>query len=492
MFNAKIILLLLFVFGWLLYTTRILDVPPGINGDEATLGYNAALISKTLRDENGSLLPLFVSTHEGKDWKQPVSIYATSLAFSIFGPSYFTLRSVSVFFVLVSALLIFILLKELLDSRFAILGSLIFMTIPAVIIQSHLALENIAPIPFVTFWILMLVRYQKNGNEKYLFLSAISLGLSLYSYQAMRIIAPVFISLTILYLILLSDSFFRKRWIKPVTIFILGVLPFVLFFLVVRKEYPGALGAHNRPSFPQSYQEFILPYLSSYDLSFLFIQGDSTLYHSTGKHGIFLLASLPLFISGVYGCIKGKGLILRLILIAFFTAPFFFGLVGSVHRGSRLLAILPLYTIIATIGLKGFLEVNAKNLRAGILILISTLMLVNFLDFTVDFWFKYPHRVKAIFPSNVHITFETFYKKSKDLGKKSLIQHDLYENRKYDAKFFEKVYFPQGLQTWRVGDNLEPGSMVLISAHNLPIAERLGAKKIETELTDPILVAKDF
>lgn len=483
-------LVLLIVLGWIFFIFKITEVPPGINGDEATLGYNAALLSKTLRDENGRFLPIFVSTHEGKDWKQPVSMYTTSLAFSIFGPSYFTLRSVSVFFVLLSALLIFILLKSLLGSPFAIFGTLIFMTAPAVTIQSHLALENIVPIPFVTFWLLTLVKYQKTPKMKYLLFSGISLGVSLYSYQAMRIIAPVFTILTIMYLALLT-SFFKKSWIKPVMIFILGVLPFVLFFLVVRKEYPGALGAYNRPIFPQSYQELILPYLSSYDLTFLFIQGDSTLYHSTGKHGVFLLASLPLFLAGIYQCIKRRESILILVLVAFFTAPLFFGLVSSVHRGSRLLTILPFFSVIATVGLKGFLTINSRLLRNGIVILITILMFVNFLDFAYDYWFKYPNRAKSIFPSDVHITFETFYKNSRALGKKSLIQKDLYENRDYGAKFFEKVFFPDGVETWKVGDNLELGSTLLISAHNLPTAEKLGAKKIETGLSDPILAVKE-
>ena len=52
MSNIKTIFLvvLLIVLGWIFFTFKITEVPPGINGDEATLGYNAALLSKTLRD----------------------------------------------------------------------------------------------------------------------------------------------------------------------------------------------------------------------------------------------------------------------------------------------------------------------------------------------------------------------------------------------------------------------------------------------------------
>ena len=39
---------------WAFFSFRLLEVPPGITVDEAAFGYNAALISKTLKDEYDS------------------------------------------------------------------------------------------------------------------------------------------------------------------------------------------------------------------------------------------------------------------------------------------------------------------------------------------------------------------------------------------------------------------------------------------------------
>ncbi|MDP3758135.1 MAG: hypothetical protein Q8Q86_00290, partial [Candidatus Daviesbacteria bacterium] len=89
-------LLLFFIFGWFLFTFRILDVPPGINGDEAVIGYNAALVARNGFDSNGKFLPLFTASAGSRDWKQPVTFYSTVLAFRIFGTTYFVLRAVSV------------------------------------------------------------------------------------------------------------------------------------------------------------------------------------------------------------------------------------------------------------------------------------------------------------------------------------------------------------------------------------------------------------
>ena len=42
------ILLLVCLFSFLLFTYKITEVPPGINGDEAGIGYNSILISRNL------------------------------------------------------------------------------------------------------------------------------------------------------------------------------------------------------------------------------------------------------------------------------------------------------------------------------------------------------------------------------------------------------------------------------------------------------------
>ena len=102
-----IILIVFYLVGWFLFTYKLTDVPPGINGDEAVIGYLSSQISKT-GYVNGKFLPLFANI-SWPDWKQPVTLYSTVAAFKIFGISYFNLRAVSVFFVLISGTFIFFL-----------------------------------------------------------------------------------------------------------------------------------------------------------------------------------------------------------------------------------------------------------------------------------------------------------------------------------------------------------------------------------------------
>ncbi len=462
---AKIILFFLFfyIFGWLFLTFKITDVPPGINGDEAAIGYNAILVSRTGYDQNGRFLPLFISAFDLTDWKQPVTFYSTVLAFKVFGSSFSLLREVSVFFVLVSATLIFLFSREILGIKAAFISLFIFMTIPAVLIQSHLALENIAPVPFIILWLWMLSKYQKNLESKYLLLSAIFLGISLFTYPGMRLIFPVFSLMTIVLVYFLN----RKKRIKKIVLenlkFLIVVSIFPIFMYSVKNQYPGAILAYNRPHNIESYQQLILPYISSFDLSFLFIRGDSTSYHSTGKQGVFLLATLPLFAFGVLKIAQRKDPFLIFILLVFFLSPLLYGLVGSIHRGSRLLVLLPTYTIIASVGFIDLSKLRWQFVSKLLIIIILGLVILNYADFVRDYWYEYPNRVKSEFAKPYHKVFEKAYQLSKTRNLTPLIRLDFRSQNAIAVDFFEQVYFPNKLQLWQDDKLVPKGSIIIVS-----------------------------
>src|SRR3989344_124320 len=147
---VKKILLLIFliIVTFILFSFRVTKVPPGINGDESGIGYNAALISKNLTDENNNFFPLFVFA-KGSDWKQPVSIYTTALVFKIFGVSFWSLRVASILFVITSIIILYFLTREMFNFKFFIISFFVLITTPIIMIQSHLALENIAVLTFI-------------------------------------------------------------------------------------------------------------------------------------------------------------------------------------------------------------------------------------------------------------------------------------------------------------------------------------------------------
>ncbi len=388
-----LVLLVVCVLSFFLLAYRITAVPPGINGDEVGIAHNAVLISRNLTDENNNFLPLFIFA-KSSDWKQPVTVYTTAFVFRLFGSSFEALRSTSILFVIVSLIIFYFITKEIFNFRFFLVGSLVLLTTPIIMIQSHLALENIAVLPFIFFWILMLAKYGKTEKPIYvLLLGGMSLGVGLFSYLGMRLIVPALILVTLIYL--------RKN-LKACIYFLTGVAPFFILLSIANFRYPGAVVGNFSAPIP-SINDFLLRYLSVFDLSFLFLKGDAVSYHSTGKAGIFLVSTLPIFFIGIWKIIREKKPLEILVLTSFFLLPVMFGFVPEVYRASRLLALIPFFVIISTIG---FLTIPKK-----LMAVIIVLMVINYWFFVSDYWFDYSNRVKKDFPITINYYNEDFSKK---------------------------------------------------------------------------------
>ena len=473
-------LLLFYIVSWFLLSFKILDVPPGINGDEAIIGYNAALITKNGYDSTGKFLPLFTRVPNSEDWKQPVTLYSTVLAFKLFGPSFLILRSVSVAMVLLGGTIIFLLIKKILGFKIAIGGLILFISTPIIFIQSHLALENIAPVPFIALWLIMLASYTERQDKIFLSVAGISLGVSIFSYLGMRMITPILILISLGYIFYLNRQK-RALIFNHLTWFLSGIIPFSILLIFSRSFYPGAILGLYRAVEIQDYQSFFLPFLSSFDLSFLYILGDSTPYHSTGRGGMFLLASLPLFFLGIISTIKKRNSFSVLCLITFLLVPLFFGLGSTIHRASRLLALVPPYIIVCCFGFQLIDEIKLRAIKLLVLSAILFLILLNFIDFTKDYWYQYPQRVRGEFARPIHKVFNEAYQLSREKQYEVYIQKDFFSENDYSTTFLEQAYF-QGNTTKWLGDHL-PSNVLLIADPNVVTQElRQELIKYDTEV----------
>jgi len=461
MVKTFLILCIFYLAGWFLFTYKLTDVPPGINGDEAAIGLIASSIAKTGHDPSGKFLPLF-SNISWPDWKQPVTVYSTVATFKLFGTSFFNLRAVSVFFVLLSGTIIFFLAKEVYDEKLAILSLFIFSTIPIIMIQSHLAIENLAPLPFVAFWLWMMGKYSKKKKTKYLVFAGFSLGISIYSYLGLRLIVPILVTLSIGYIYYLNRS--NKNIIRPILMFILGVAPLLLLIFVIKNQYPAAIFASNRPQTISSYQQFLLPYISSFDPSFLFIKGDSTPYHSTGKQGMFLLATLPLFLLGLVKIAKDRKPFFIFVILVFFLTPLLYGFPGSIYRASRLLALLPSFIIVTLLGLSSLFDIKKRTYKLAVVAFSAVLIFLNYVDFVSDYWFEYSNRVNQNFEKPLHQVFGAVLGISKRENLRVFIQDDAPLRNLVVYSFFENAYFPNGLPRWKEGSGFPAKSIIMVSA----------------------------
>lgn len=470
----------IFFFCLIFFSFRLLDVPRGITIDEAAFGYNAALISETLRDENGRFLPVFVLSLGGRDWRQPVAQYLQVGIFKIFGKSLFNLKFVSVLVVSFSAVIIYLLGSKIFSKKFGVLALIIFITTPVIMIHSHLALDNIMPIPFILLWLFWLHKFQEKKSVKFLILSAFSLGVSFYAHKSMRSAAPIWTVLSVLYLALSQI----KNWMlltfknyKPVILFLVSIAPFYLISPILDYKYAGAVYGNQTISGMHFY-DFIYFYLSNFDPSFLFIKGDTIMHHSTGIHGMFLLSALPAFVYGVYKAFKSKEIFLAFLAVAFFTGPLFFGFIGSVHRASRLLFLVPLFSLISAYGILGLWELKNRILKS-IFLVFFTIFILNFFDFIKYYWFKYPDDTYHVFYS---IDGINAYRELKEISKsqnlKPLISDSLIETNGDQGAvedYMRSLYFIYP-DPFDENYELPENSIVLTRNRNLKSGQKIESK----------------
>lgn len=440
----------IFIFCFFFFSFRLNYVPLGLTGDESAFGYNAILLSRNLRDENNRFLPVFVLSLDGKDWRQPITQYFITAFFKIFEPSIYNLRLTSVIITSLSVVLIFILAGKLMGKIGAWLSVLFFITTPIIMIQSHLALDNIAPIPFILVWLLFLLLFEKKNNLYFLIISAASLGIGFYSYKGMRSFVPVWGFATLVYLFLpymvnRNKIYFAKA-IKPVVVFALALFPFFAVIPYLEFKYAGAVLSGTGFKDLSSVYKLFYYYLASYDPSFLFISGDTISTHSTQTHGMLLLASLPFFLIGLYRSIEGNKF-WKYLAVCFFSGPLLFGAASSYHRASRLLEFIPIYSLICANG--AVYLVKKKNffefLFAGFLLFVC----INYLDFLKYYWFQYSKDYGHTF-NDVRIgdSYKFLHDSSRSEDLIPYVSFNLIRNESATNSFLRSIYFDDYPAIW--------------------------------------------
>ncbi len=383
-----------------LYTFRLDKVPVHLNQDELMFALNAKSIAESGADYYSNILP-FYFWHLDNFWATPVIVYFSSLSLNFLPVSEVFIRLPSVFFGLINVILVIILVKKTFgNSRFTLFAELLLVTTPAFFINSRLLLDNIYILPFVLLWLIFL--------EKNPFLSGLSLGVGIHSYHAAKIYMPLYLIASLVYFVLSKQ---KKRVLK----LILGFAIPVILFLPWLKNHPDTLT--NQISYASSIDKnlgsnFIKNYFSYFDPKVLFIEGDRTLIHSTGKVGVFLFPVVFLLVFGILYCFRQKDYFSKLIIAGFLTYPVAPALINDPGRISRALVVIPFVILLSVYGIKFLLEQKDKVFKY-LLILISVLSIFQFGVFLSDYFENYRARSYGVFNSNIGGALESALKSTR-------------------------------------------------------------------------------
>lgn len=409
MFKTKLILIFIIVIAIILRFWQLGNVPISPDWDEASLAYNAYSILNTGRDEYGKLLP--ISLESFGDYKPALYAYLAIPSIFLFDISTFAIRFPSAVIGAISVLLTFLLVKELFkNEKIALLSSFVLAISPWHIQFSRTAFEaNLG----VFLNILTALLFIKGLKRPYLlFCSAITSGLSIYTYQSEKIFAPLFMLLLVIIFRNELKEIGKKYFVPFFVIGFLVVIPLLVstvlnpqslnrarstsfiaeskFFshtperVSVDKENNDYLGIVIDNRRVVYLKQSIGAYLSHFNPNWLFIQGDLPRHHAPNM-GLLYHLELPLLLIGLYSLVFGKfSRKTKLFIFSWFLiAPIPASVTNDVPHAVRTLNFLPTYQIFTALGIYSALlwlfNLKAKYLKYSVLFVVCLGILFNFL-----------------------------------------------------------------------------------------------------------------
>jgi len=357
-------------------------VPPSLNWDEVSIGYNAYSVLKTGRDEYGELMPL--SFRSFGDYKQPLYVYSVIPFIFLFDLTPFAVRLPSAIFGFLSIVFVFFLVYELFfastkKTTIAILTALLYSISPWSIQFSRFASEANEALSLTLCGVWLLLRGTRIKSKFIILASFVFFILSMYTYHSHKIFTP-FILLSILWL---RKAYFlsNRRFLGIlIALFFIGNLFWLvdanttqrgrsvlltaeqtqlleqpIKYLREDKKNGDILGVllHNRRII--YVKTYLKNYLSHFDPNFLFMRGDNARHHAPDM-GVVYLVSLPFIIFGflsLWKRYKKEAVFLSLWLLG---APAVSALAINSPNAIRSMMFLPLWQIFAAFGIISFLS----------------------------------------------------------------------------------------------------------------------------------------
>jgi hypothetical protein len=382
------LLVSVFVLVGFLHIWHLSSLPHGVYVDEASVGYNAALIAQTGRDEHGHFLPVYFEAFG--EYKNAPYIYSVAALVKVLGVSIFSVRLASFLWFMAFILVIIVLSRKLAPGvKYAPeIAACMAGTIPWFFPLSRLGFEVVTQLFFVTLSVYLLYRVYEEGLSGWF--TGLVLAMSLYSYSTGRLFAFMVIGLIF--------AIYRKRdylmrHIEVGVGFFLGLLPYIYFSL----QNPGALTARIRalsPLFDDSVGQLerVLILLKNYLLYlnpvYLLVDGDSNLRHSIGG-GLLSLGAAILIGFATYRFVKGKREKFTWFVVGMiFVAPIPAALTEPGHA---------LRSVIFGLSLLYFAMIGLRYIQGKVLAMVAAVLVVLAGVYMYSYFFQYPSKsVKAM------------------------------------------------------------------------------------------------
>src|SRR5258708_5238371 len=368
-------LILIVLFGAVLRFGALSQMPPSLNWDEISHGYNAYSILKTGHDEWGQFLPLANFRAYG-DYPLPLNLYLTIPFIATLGLSDFSIRLPHAILGTLTIIAVYFLTDGLTKNRkISLLASFLAAIDPWLLFPSRAVFQSNLSVFFLTA--AMAAFFNREKRKWLTSVSFLFLGLTLFSYHSTRIFTPLLFPV----LIFIYRKELWERLKKHKDIFIVSTAIVILFFgslpvillnpasrvrsNVVFIVDQGAINqieqsraASNSPFKKILYnkvtyfvEKFIGNYFVYFSPNFLFLNGGTQYQFSVPNEGLLYMVSLPFFYLGIilliWKSIKNKDY--RLVLFWLILAPIPAAITQDQSAVIRATTMLPIPEILAAI-----------------------------------------------------------------------------------------------------------------------------------------------
>lgn len=422
-------LLLVIVAAIMVRFVRLDKVPASLYYDEIDLGYQMRSLITTGKDYRGGLSPFFFRSFNTD--KTPLPIIFSILPSLLFKSPEYQVRAGAALAGVICVLLAMILAYQLTRKKVAsLITGLVFAFSPWLIQFSRIGFEAIIMLMVFFATLVSFLHWQKTKRTWDFYLSAIMLGLNIYTYRTMSLMVPIFTGLILLIFI---KDFWKMGMVKlAVWLLILAVftVPFLYSTTIGSADQTriGQISIFSDPKIPIKVirsreidsNDFGNPeigkkavwwsrifhnkgvsyvtafgenYFRNFSAEFLFLSGDPNNRHSPNNTGVLLFCDSVGLIIGLAWVIKNikdkkYQLLLGLLLLA--PIPSDLTMDGANHASRLMIMAGPLLIIIGLGYTQLILWFNQnKRYRLGVL-LLGTTWLVAVIFYLQNYFIHYP------------------------------------------------------------------------------------------------------
>ncbi len=218
--------IIIFMIAIFLRTYKLASIPSGVNVDEAGMAYDAFCISNFRVDRALNKLPVYFVNFGGG--QSVLYGYVTSIFIKLFGFNLTSIRATAVIFNCLAIGACYLMIRKNIGEKSALLVTLILSLNPWNIMSSRWGLDCNLLAPCLIISLFFLLRAQKWYDY---ILAGISFGVTLYTYAISYIIVPLFLLLSLIYMLYVKKINFKNIIILGIPIFIFA-LPLMLMLLV--------------------------------------------------------------------------------------------------------------------------------------------------------------------------------------------------------------------------------------------------------------------